>query len=65
MTKLRIMLSNKGMTGRELAELAGVSESTVYKYMCASRILSPKVAKKFAAYLKCDPAELVDSDKSV
>ncbi len=65
MTKLRMMLSVKGMTGRELAELAGVSESTVYKYMCASRVLSLKVAKKFAIHLKCDPTELVDSVKSV
>lgn len=47
------------MSGKKLAELAGVSRSTVYKYMSNNRSLSEKVAGKFASILGVAPAELL------
>lgn len=59
MTNLKIVLMKKGISGKQLAELAGVSRSTVYKYMSNKRHLSEKVAGKFAGILGVEPTELL------
>ena len=59
MTNLKMVLMKKGMSGKKLAELAGVSRSTVHKYMSNNRSLSEKVAGKFASILGVAPAELL------
>ncbi len=59
MTKLKLVLMSKNITGRQLADLAGVSYSTVYKYMSNHRRLSEKVAARFAYFLGVDPSEIM------
>lgn len=62
MTKLRRVLHEKGYNGRTFSERCGIGRSIIYKYMCGSRKLSYKVAKRFAAVLGVDPSELVEED---
>lgn len=60
MTKLRRVLQEKGYTGRSFAEACGIGHSIIYKYMCGSRKLSRKTAKRFASVLKVKPEELME-----
>jgi len=59
MTRLRYVLKQLSMSGRELAVRCGVSRSTVYKYLSGNRKLSLKTARKFANALNMEPEELV------
>lgn len=59
MTKLRLVLMSKGITGKQLAKLAGVSCSSVYKYTSNNRALSEKVATRFASILGVEPKDIM------
>ncbi|MCR5809497.1 MAG: helix-turn-helix domain-containing protein [Clostridiales bacterium] len=59
MTRLRRLLREKGFTGKTFAKACGIGHSIIYKYMCGSRPLSPKVAARFAKVLKVAPEELL------
>lgn len=62
MTKLRHVLQEKGYNGRTFSEKCGVGRSIIYKYMCGSRKLSYKIAKRFAAVLGVKPEELLEDE---
>ena len=62
MTKLRQIMQAKGYTGKTLAEACGTGRSIVYKYMCGSRKLSRKIAKKFALVLGVRADELLEDE---
>lgn len=62
MTKFRRALQDKGYNGRTFAEICGVGRSIIYKYMCGSRKLSRKTAKRFAALLGMKAEDLMEDD---
>ena len=62
MTKLRRVLRSKGYTGKDFAEMTGLGQSIIYKYMCGSRKLSMKSAKRFAALLGVKPKDLIEDE---
>lgn len=59
MTKLRYVLRAKGYSGITFAAACGLGKSMVYKYMCGSRKLSLKVAKRLAAVLGVAPEDIM------
>ena len=62
MTRLRKVLKMRGVTGKEFAAMCGVSRSCIYKYLSGNRVLSLKIARKFAEYLDVEPSELMGFD---
>ncbi|MBR3383104.1 MAG: helix-turn-helix transcriptional regulator [Clostridia bacterium] len=60
MTKLRRVMQEKGYNGRTFSEACGVGHSIIYKYMCGSRKLSYKIAKRFAVILGVKPEDLLE-----
>lgn len=60
MTKFRRVLQEKGYNGRTFAELSGLGRSVIYKYMCGSRKLSFKTAKRFASLLNVKVSDLLE-----
>ena len=59
MTRLRYVSKKMSLTGKQLAELSGMSRSSVYKYLCGDRKLSLKTARRFAAVLGVNAEDLV------
>ncbi len=59
MTRLKLILMSKGVTGKWLAERSGMSKSSIYKYTSGNRKLSYKVAQGFAQILEVDVAEIM------
>lgn len=59
MTRLKLILMSKGVTGKWLAERSGMSKSSIYKYTSGNRKLSYKVAQGFAHILEVDVAEIM------
>lgn len=62
MTKFRAILREKGYNGRTFAEACGVGQSIIYKYMCGSRKLSKKTAKRFAQILGVRASALLEEE---
>ena len=59
MTKLRYVLKQLSISGKQLAKMSGMSCSSVYKYLSGNRKLSLKTARKFANVLNVAPEDLV------
>ena len=60
MTKLRFVLRKLSFTGRQLADMCGMSRSSVYKYLSGDRELSLKTARaRFEPVLGVSAEELV------
>ena len=62
MTNFRRVLQEKGYNGRTFAEACGVGRSIIYKYMCGSRPLSYKIAKRFSKILEVAPEDLLEKE---
>lgn len=56
--KLQLLLAEKQLTSKELAEKAGVSQLTITKIMQDKKV-KPITIGKIAAALSIDPAELI------
>ena len=61
-TKLKNLLYEKGITQRELAKLAGISESAVFFYAQGKITPRGKTAKRIAQVLGCDIKAFIDFD---
>lgn len=59
-TKLGKMIKARGMTAREVAHAAGMSERMMTELLAGRRRVSPVNATYFAAILSCDPADVIE-----
>lgn len=60
-TKIEILLGEKGMTKKELADTAGICRQNV-STIIRRGTCEPKTAVKLAAGLGVDPAEILESE---
>lgn len=60
--KLRQLRSLRGLTQREVAQVAGIDESTVRNYELARRMPKPEHVRSLAAALEVMPEALIPFD---
>ena len=60
--KLRQLRSLRGLTQREVAQVAGIDESTVRNYELARRMPKPEQVRSLAAALEVMPEALIPFD---
>lgn len=60
--KLRQLRSLRGLTQREVAQVAGIDESTVRSYELARRMPKPEHVRSLAAALEVMPEALIPFD---
>ena len=53
------ILARRGMSQTQLARIAG-DRVTLVNHYCTNGIKTKRIAERYAAFLHCDPAELMD-----